>query len=96
MANPGTKVEVNRRTAPLEIGERSGAFLPEPAHVHDARVAVEVTVRQRRQSLREYVVFLGGFQAPFPPVVAHRLLLNCSGRGDSVTRDWPVGLRVQG
>ena len=35
-----------------------------------------------------------GFQSPFPPGVADGLLLKCSKRSDSVTRDRPSALRV--
>ena len=37
----------------------------------------------------------GGFQAPFHPGVAHRLLLSASYHSDRVTREQPKALRVR-
>ena len=53
---------------------------------HVWQSAHSLLMSQYEYQLREPIV-LDGFQAPFSPVVAHRLLLKCSYRGDSVTRD---------
>ena len=89
-------------------GSAAAAFAVETGHCREALprrglresvvgrdlvLAPVLQVRLLRHGLPES--FWGGFQAPFPPGVAHGPLLNCSYRGDRVTRAWSMGLRVR-